>query len=228
MIVTIDGPAGSGKSTAARELARRLGAAYLDTGAMYRAVALRALRRGADLDDAEAMAQQAREASLQLEAPADATRVILDGEDVSTEIRSMRVTQATPYVARVPGVRDALVAKQRQIGAELGSFVAEGRDQGSTVFPEADVKFFLDATLEKRAQRRYRELCDDGEPVNYEQVLEDLRQRDGNDRSRWAPLLVPGGAVRIDTTAMDVTQMVDLLEHEVKRRVPQTRLPGRG
>ncbi len=228
MIVTIDGPAGSGKSTAARELALRLGAAYLDTGAMYRAVALRALRQGADLDDADAMTRQAREASLRLESQADATRVTLDGEDVSTEIRTMRVTQATPYVARVPGVRDALIAKQRQIGAELGNFVAEGRDQGSTVFPEADVKFFLDATLEKRAERRYRELRDDGEAVDYEQVLEDLRQRDGNDRSRWAPLLVPGGAVRIDTTAMDVTQMVDLLEHEVKRRVPHVRLPGRG
>jgi cytidylate kinase len=195
---------------------------------MYRAVALRALRQGADLDDAEAMARQAREACLRLEASADATRVLLDGQDVSTEIRSMRVTQATPYVARVPGVREALIAKQRQIGIELGSFVAEGRDQGSTVFPEADVKFFLDATLEKRAQRRYRELRDDGERVDYEQVLEDLRQRDGNDRSRWAPLLVPGGAVRIDTTAKDVTETVDLLEHEVKQRVPPASLPGDG
>jgi len=228
MIVTIDGPAGSGKSTAARELARRLGAAYLDTGAMYRAVALRALRQGADLDDAEAMTRQAGEACLRLEASADATRVMLDGEDVSTEIRSMRVTQATPYVARVPDVRDALIAKQRQIGGELGSFVAEGRDQGSTVFPEADVKFFLDATLEKRAQRRYRELHDDNESVDYGQVLEDLRQRDANDRSRWAPLLVPGGAVRIDTTDMNVTEMVDLLEHEVKQRVPHARPPGSG
>jgi cytidylate kinase len=195
---------------------------------MYRAVALRALRQGADLDDAEAMTREAREACLRLEASSEATRVILDGDDVSTEIRSMRVTQATPYVARVPGVRDALIAKQRQIGAELGNFVAEGRDQGSTVFPEADVKFFLDATLEKRAQRRHRELCDDGEPVDYEQVLEDLRQRDGNDRSRWAPLLVPGGAVRIDTTDMSVTQMVDLLEDEVKQRVGHARPPGRG
>ena len=182
MIVTIDGPAGSGKSTAARELARRLGVAYLDTGAMYRTVALRALRRGADLDDGEAMARQAREASLRLQPSSGAMHVMLDGEDVSSEIRSMRVTQATPYIARVPDVREALIAKQQQIGAELGSFVAEGRDQGSTVFPDADVKFFLDATLEKRAKRRYREMCGDGEQVNYDQVLDDLRQRDGNDR----------------------------------------------
>jgi len=227
MIVTIDGPAGSGKSTAARELARRLGVAYLDTGAMYRAVALRALRQGADLEDAKAMARQAREASMRLEPSSGATCVILDGEDVSSEIRSMRVTQATPYVARVPAVREALIAKQRQIGTDLGSFVAEGRDQGATVFPDADVKFFVDATLEKRAERRHRELCGDGEQVSYEQVLEDLRQRDGNDRSRWAPLLIPGEAVRIDTTVMDVAEMVDLLEREVRRRIPHTGPPSR-
>jgi len=217
MIITIDGPAGSGKSTATRKLAARLGIAYLDTGAMYRAVTLKALRTRTNLEDAQALARLARTADIRLECSPTHMRVLLDGADVSEAIREIAVDRATGHVARVPAVREVLVAKQRQIGRQLGSLVTEGRDQGSVVFPDADVKFFLDAKIEKRAERRYHEMLADGQDVRYEQVLESLKLRDGNDASRWAPLLVPGGAIRIDTTDMTITQVVDLLESHVRR-----------
>jgi len=218
MIVTIDGPAGSGKSTAARELAGRLGLAYLDTGAMYRAVALQALQQGVELEDGEALLRVAKQAQMRLEFAGAQMRVLLDRRDVTRAVRSLRVSQATPYVARLPEVREVLVAKQRQIGRELGDVVAEGRDQGSVVFPEADVKFFLDASLETRARRRQAELMAEGEEVTHEQVLADLQERDGNDARQWAPLLVPGGAIRVDTTRMSIEQVVDLLEQAVRKR----------
>ncbi len=217
MIITIDGPAGSGKSTAARKLAACLGIAYLDTGAMYRAVALKALRSGADLNDGQALAETARQSDVRLDCRPTHTRVLLDGCDVSEAIREMTVDRATGYVARVPAVREILVAKQQEIGRQLGSLVTEGRDQGSLVFPDAEAKFFLDAKIEKRAERRYHELIADGQDISYEEVLEGLELRDGNDASRWAPLLVPGGAIRIDTTEMSITQVVDLLKAQVNR-----------
>ena len=147
MIVTIDGPAGSGKSTAARELASRLQVAYLDTGAMYRAVTLKALECNVDLEDDETLPRLARESDIRMDCRPAHPRVLLEGRDVSEAIRSMRVNRATGRVARVPGVRGALVEKQRQVGRELGALVAEGRDQGSVVFPEADHKFLFGASL---------------------------------------------------------------------------------
>ena len=220
MIVTIDGPAGSGKSTAARGLAKALGVAYLDTGATYRAVTLKALCEGADLSDASALADLARGMDLKL-APADESlRVELDGLDVSDAIRSAEVSDNAHHVARPAQVREVLVALQRRIGAELGDFVTEGRDQGSAVFPEADVKFYLDADPEVRARRRCAEMAARGEPADYAQVLRAIRRRDERDRSRAAdPLVRPRGAVSIDTSDMTVSEMIA----EMRRRVEGAR-----
>ncbi|HVP11052.1 MAG TPA: (d)CMP kinase [Phycisphaerae bacterium] len=218
MIITIDGPAGSGKSTAARKLAARLGIAYLDTGAMYRAIAMAALQKCIDLKDEKALIRVAREAVVDVDCGPTHTRVMLNGADVSEAIRSMAVNQATSYVARIADIRRMLVEKQRAIGRHLGSLVTEGRDQGSVVFPDADIKFFLDATLERRAMRRYQELMADGEDASYEQIVENLRQRDGNDRCQWAPLLEPRTAIHIDTTQMTIQEVIERLLGEIRQR----------
>jgi cytidylate kinase len=218
MIITIDGPAGSGKSTAARKLAARLGIAYLDTGAMYRAIALAALRAGVCLSDEAALIETARAASIDVDCGPTHTRVTLNGVDVSEAIRTMAVNQATNYVARIRAIRRLLVEKQRAIGEKLGSLVTEGRDQGSVVFPNADVKFFLDASLERRAMRRYQELTADGEDASYELIMENLRLRDGNDQCQWAPLLEPDTAVRIDTTPMSIPEVIERLLEEINRK----------
>lgn len=218
MIITIDGPAGSGKSTAARKLAAKLGIAYLDTGAMYRAIAFAALQKGVSLKDEDAILSVAEQSSIEVDCGPTHTRVMLNGHDVSEAIRTMAVNQATNFVARIPRIRQMLVEKQREIGRRLGSLVTEGRDQGSVVFPNADLKFFLDASLEKRALRRYQELTADGEEAPYEMILENLRERDGNDRKQWAPLLEPATAVHIDTTQMTIHEVVERLLDCVSRK----------
>jgi cytidylate kinase len=139
------------------------------------------------------------------------TRVRVNGHDVSEAIRGMAVSSATPRVAGNQRIRDLLVLKQRAIGADLGSLVTEGRDQGSVVFPDADAKFVLQAGLEKRAQRRYEELIADGEDADFEQVKSNLEERDRSDAIQWAPLLAPGAAVLIDTTRLSISQVVDRL-----------------
>lgn len=210
MIVTIDGPAGSGKSTAARALAARLGLAYLDTGAMYRAVTLEALETGVDIDDAGALGRLVRACDLRIDSNPDRPKILLDGRDVSGAIRSMRVNRATALVARVPAVRQALVDKQRQIGRDLGGLVADGRDQGSVVFPDADFKFLVRAALEKRAERRYQEMTSAGDGgVDYQDILDNLRERDATDAVQWAPLEASGQAVEIDTTGLSISAVVD-------------------
>lgn len=218
MIITIDGPAGSGKSTAARKLAARLGVAYLDTGAMYRAVALRALGLALRLTDVAALVDCARDARIEVMCGPTHARVLLDGRDVTEAIRTMAVNGATSYVARVKAIRELLVAKQREIGAQLGALVTEGRDQGSVVFPDADLKFFLDASLERRAERRFQEMQADGENVSFEEILANLRERDGNDRHQWAPLLEPAQSIHIDTTDMTIHEVVEKMLEEVQQR----------
>ena len=218
MIITIDGPAGSGKSTAARKLAARLGVAYLDTGAMYRTVAWAALRQDISLEDSDALTQLTAECHISLNCGPTFTRVTLDGEDVSEIIRSMAVSQATGFVARVPELRKLLVDKQRRIGQELGSLVSEGRDQGSVVFPDADIKFFLDASIEKRAMRRYQEMLADGEDASYELILDNLVNRDGNDCHQWAPLLEPKSAIHIDTSQLSIHDVLDRMLAEVQEK----------
>ncbi len=187
MIVTIDGPAGSGKSTVARQLAARLQVAYLDTGAMYRAVTLAALDADVPLDDHEGLTRLARTCAIDLDCDPASPRVRLNGRDVSEEIRTMRVNRATGVIARVAGVRSALVEQQRRIGQRLGSFVAEGRDQGTVVFPQADCKFLLEASLEERAQRRHQEMTASGSRTDYGDIRTNLEQRDAGDHVEWAP-----------------------------------------
>ncbi|MBS3735196.1 MAG: (d)CMP kinase [Phycisphaerae bacterium] len=220
MVITIDGPAGSGKSTAARNLARALGIAYLDTGATYRAVTLKALREGVDLEDADALADAAGRARIHLSPEPAATRVWLDGEDVSETIRSEAVSEKSYYPARSPQVREVLVALQRRIGAELGSFVAEGRDQGTVVFPDADVKFYLVADASERAKRRCAELRARGESCNEQKVRTAIERRDRRDRTRdVAPLIKPDGAIEVDTTDRDVAAMDAALLAHVRERL---------
>jgi len=220
MIITIDGPAGSGKSTAARNLARALGVAYLDTGATYRAVTLKAILELPDLSDGNALAEIARKADIKLLPLPEGLMVFLDGRDVSREIRSEKVSDSVHFVADSPEVRRVLVELQRKIGAELGDFVTEGRDQGTVVFPDADMKFFLDARPEERARRRADELQAGGQKASYEKTLRSIEQRDGKDRSRAvAPLATPAGAIVIDTTDNTIEQTLrQLIRHVEARR----------
>ncbi len=209
MIITIDGPAGSGKSTVARKLAVRLGISYLDTGAMYRAVALAALERGIDPSDERAVVGLAERIELTLDCEPTKTLVCVDGHDVSEAIRTMAVSGATSQVSKHPGVRRVLIEQQRRIGRGLGTFVTEGRDQGAAVFPEANHKFVLEASLRVRADRRLKELSDRNESVSIQAVMDDLGLRDENDARRWQPLLDSGGAKVVDTTDLTLEQVVD-------------------
>ncbi len=218
MIVTIDGPAGSGKSTAARKLAAKLGIAYLDTGAMYRAIALGAIQQGIALDQEAELVELAKQSRVEVDCGPTHTRVTLDGTDVSEAVRSMAVNRATSFVARVAEIRRILVEEQRAIGQRLGSLVTEGRDQGSVVFPDADIKFLLDATVERRTMRRYQELVADGEEASYDLIMENLQHRDENDSCQWASLLKEGAAIQIDTTDMTLLDVVERLCEEVRLR----------
>src|SRR5262245_25889752 len=179
MIVTIDGPAGAGKSSAARELARRLGFRFLDTGAMYRAVTWAAKERGLDLTDADGLARLVRDIRVELVGD----RVLVDGRDVTKEIRTFEITTAIQYAADNPAVRAQLVEWQRA-AANNYDVVTEGRDQGTVVFPQAECKIFLTADEQERAERRYKDLVSKGESVTFDQVLSAQQTRDERDRSR--------------------------------------------
>lgn len=212
--IAIDGPAGSGKSTVARIVAEREGYIYIDTGAMYRAVALSALQSGVSWNDEQAMAQTARDSCIALTgfvpAPGGGlrSRVILNGRDVSDEIRSPGVTEGSSKVAVWPGVRDALVAKMREM-ALAGSVVMDGRDIGTVVLPNADVKVFLTATPEERARRRQAELAQAGLTVSLDEIRRQIEARDANDSGRAvAPLRAAEDAVVIDTTGRNVEDIV--------------------
>ncbi|HNX26985.1 MAG TPA: (d)CMP kinase [Phycisphaerae bacterium] len=218
MIVTIDGPAGSGKSTAARKLAQRLGISFLDSGAMYRAVTLKAIRSGTDLRDDFALAREAENIDLKMSPDGDNLLVFLDGVDVSTDIRSEEVSRKTRHAAASPKVRTVLVKLQRKIGRQLGSFVTEGRDQGSVVFPDADFKFYLDAAPAERARRRMLELQARGENADYNQILAGITARDKSDMSRSeGPLCIPENALIIDSTGKSIddiqNEMLDIIKN---------------
>ena len=214
MIIPLDGPAGAGKSSAARALARRLGWCYIDTGAMYRAVALVALERGIPLDDAARLAAVAGSIAI---AFADG-RVLVDGRDVSAEIRTERITLATRPVADAPAVRDVMKRVQRRM-AEGADVVTEGRDQGSVVFPHAEVKVFLTASADERARRRHREEEARGSGATLEQVLESQARRDAGDRTRPVGRLEPAAdAVLVDTDALSREQVVDRLVELIEAR----------
>jgi cytidylate kinase len=214
MIITIDGPAGAGKSTVARLLAARLGFDYLDTGAMYRAVTLAALRAGCDPRDAAALRRLLDQLDLRLEKG----RVYLQGEDVTDLLRSQQITAASGAIADSPVVRAHLVALQRQWAAGR-NVVCEGRDQGTLVFPQAECKFFLTAAPQERARRRHQEMLARGEALSLEEVLRDQEARDRRDAARTiAPLVPAADAVILDTTTLSLEEVVDRLAAEVRRR----------
>lgn len=221
MVVTIDGPAGSGKSTAARKLAARLEIPYLDTGAMYRAIAHAALTRGVSFDDPAALVALAKGVRLEVDCGPTHTRVRVDDHDVSEAIRSMEVSAVISPVARHPGIRAMLVEQQRAIRRRLGSLVTEGRDQGSVVFPHADVKFVLDASVDRRAERRFQELQADGEDVTLEAVRANLQSRDALDSKQWEPLRQSGGAIVLDTTELSLHDVVERMIALIRREHPE-------
>jgi CMP/dCMP kinase len=210
LIIAIDGPAGAGKSTVARGVARRLGYLFINTGAMYRAVAWKALRKGVSLDDAGAVGRLAGESLIELTGDVDSTRVLIDGRDITDEIATPQVGQAASIVSTVSAVRRALVARQQQMG-RAGGVVMEGRDIGTQVFPDAEVKIYLDASPEARAQRRYDEDFARGVAVaSPEEMKEEIERRDHRDKTRAdSPLLRAQGAVYIDSSAMTVDEVVD-------------------
>jgi len=206
LIIAIDGPVGSGKSTVARRVAEMLGYIHLDSGAMYRAVGLKALRHGVPLDSPERMSKLAETARIDLVPRDGKLLVLLDGEDITDAIRAPEVSHAASVAAVIPGVRHPMVAEQRRAG-EQGGVVMEGRDIGSVVFPHADLKIFLDASPEVRAIRRQRELEERVEPRDFEKVLAEVHQRDRRDREReMSPLVRATDAVVVDNTAMDAEE----------------------
>ncbi len=214
MIIAIDGPAGSGKSTTARRVAQALNILYLDTGAMYRALALKALRHHVDLQQAAALIELAQNTEIQLTYDAYALHVFLDHEDVTGEIRTPAVNQAVPLIAAIPAIRAQLVKIQQTFGGRQ-SLVAEGRDIGTVVFPAADLKIFMIANLAARAQRRFAELQAKNHPQSYESVLAELQQRDQLDAARAiGPLKKADDAIELDTSDLTIEQQVAfILKH---------------
>lgn len=214
-VVAIDGPVGAGKSTVARALARRLGYRYVDTGAMYRSVAWAASTRGVPLTDESAVSALARTLEIEFVPAGDRQRVLVEGADVTEDIRRPEMSDASSVVSAYPAVRDAMVALQRRMGAS-GDVVMEGRDIGTVVFPDAQVKVYLDASLDERAGRRFRELQGQGQRVRYEDVRRSLEERDRRDSTRaHSPLRVAPGAIVVDSTGMVVPDVVE----EIVRRM---------
>ena len=223
LIIAIDGPAGSGKSTAARMLAMRLGYAYIDTGAMYRALACQVRDKNVNIRDSEKIAGVCRTVQIELHQLPQGAQVLLDGRDVTKAIRDHDVSAIASTISAEPLVRECLLELQRKMG-RLGGVVMEGRDIGTVVFPDADVKFFFDATAEERAKRRHLELLNRGESVEYEQILRDLQERDRADTSRAvAPLCCADDATVVDTTQIGpeavVDRMVDTINLYLDSRV---------
>jgi cytidylate kinase len=219
MIITIDGPAGTGKSTVARAVAEKLGFDFLDTGAMYRAIGLEAVRRRANLEDHRELAFIARHVRIEFDWAKRPPGILLNGEPVGHVLRGGEATRAASYVATVPAIREILVRQQQQIGQQRPDLVTEGRDQGSVVFPEAGLKFFLDATPAERARRRVAQLRHRGEIVDYHDILNGILDRDHRDSSRLhGPLVVPKDAEVIDTTKLDESQVIDRIVARARGR----------
>ncbi|MEP6849359.1 MAG: (d)CMP kinase [Acidobacteriota bacterium] len=211
MIIAIDGPSGAGKSTLGKMLAKKLNLLYLDTGAMYRAVALSTVRHNIDLRDAERAAEIAETAKIDLVGEPDSLKVLLDGQEVTAEIRTLDVAQAASLVSTISEVRRIMVEHQRAIGlAAPRGCVLEGRDIGSVVFPNADIKFFLTAKPEARARRRFEEDKTIGRTSTYEQTLAEINERDQRDVSREdSPLTISEDAVVIDTSELDLSEVFE-------------------
>src|ERR1041384_2414006 len=214
MIIAIDGPSGSGKSTLGRMLARALKLLYLDTGSMYRAVALAVIEANLDPNDHESVTALANCVEIDLQGNPDALCVLLEGRDVTEQIRTESVTEMSSIVSTIPGVRRAMVERQRKIGKR--GAVLNGRDIGTVVFPDADVKFFLTAAPEERAERRYKEDHTAGAPTTFAETLADMVERDRRDSTRAdSPLKVADDAIVLDSTGKDIQQVFE----EMMKRV---------
>jgi cytidylate kinase len=227
VIITIDGPAGTGKSTVAHRLAKRLGLAFLDTGAMYRASALIALQQGINPHDGPMLASAVARADLHFDWRADPPRVMVGEQDVSERIRELDVADIVSIVAAQAPVRLVLVEQQRRIAESHPRLVTEGRDQGSVVFPDAGARFYLDADVDVRAERRRAQLADAGKPVDRERIVQGIKDRDRIDSTRSdGPLIKPEGAIEVDTSDLTAEQVVDELERISRERFPNARFPS--
>ncbi len=222
-IVAIDGPAGAGKSTVSKLLARRLGFALVDTGAIYRCVALIARREGIASDDDARLGELLGRIHIHFQVVGEENHVFLDGQDVSSEIRTPEISMGASQVSSRPVVRSGLLALQRRLAleAEKGA-ILEGRDIGTVVFPDADAKFFLQASAEVRARRRFEELFQKGVEASLEQVLADQTQRDRDDSARAvAPLKAAEDAIHVDSSSLPLSEVVHAMENEIQRRLAQ-------
>ena len=219
LIITIDGPAASGKSTAARLLARKLGASFLDTGAMYRAVTLAAMQAGVDLTDPQRLLDVAQTTEFQFSVEKGEMTVKINGVDVTGQIRTPQVTANARHIASAPKLRAKLVQMQKQFAADQQKIVTEGRDQGTVAFGDADMKFYLTADAAERARRRHAELRAEGGTESIEQIQKAIEQRDKSDRNRTVgPLKPASDAIIIDTTNLSIEQVVDKLLGHLKER----------
>jgi CMP/dCMP kinase len=215
-VITIDGPAGTGKSTVAKIIAKTLGYIFLDTGALYRTCALAVDIRKGNIEDEEECVKIISGINIKFEG----SKVFLDGIDVSKEIRTNRTSNLSSKIAVYPSVRHFLLDFQRSF-SKTSSIVAEGRDTGSVIFPDADVKIYLDASVEERAKRRHFELHSKGIIVPFEHVLKDVKERDDRDRTReTSPLMIPYNATVVDTTHMNLDEVINNVLEEIKKKLP--------
>jgi len=221
LVIAIDGPAASGKSTTAKLAARKLAYLHVDTGAMYRAITVKVLRAGLALDDRRGIGKLMESTRVELRAANGESLVLLDGEDVSDEIRSVAVTGAVSAVSSLREVRQAMVREQRALGRD-GGIVLEGRDIGTVVFPDADLKFFMVAGIEARARRRRLDLASDGVDADLGSLMRDIEERDRKDSSRKeSPLRKAEDAVEIDTSSMTIEEQVDMVVRIVREKLGQ-------
>ena len=221
LVITIDGPAGAGKSTASKALAARLSCNYLDTGALYRAFAYKAKKEGVSPDNDEGLSAMGQRVNIRLQNKHDKPVVFVDDEEVTDEIRTEEISILASTVSARPCVRQILFALQRE-AIKDGGIVAEGRDMGTVVFPDADCKFFLDASIAERAKRRFLELAAENGLCDYEQVEKDMLARDKQDRERHiAPLIPAPDAIIIDSTGMTVREVVDKITDLIRLQIPQ-------
>lgn len=221
IVIAIDGPAASGKSTTARLVAERLGYLHVDTGAMYRALALKVLERGISLTDVDAINKLIAETEITLKPLNNEIRTYLDGADVTERIRSLEVDKAASVVSTIRTVREAMVEKQRRLGQD-GGIVLEGRDIGTVVFPNAELKIFLTANLEERAARRQRELKERGKEVELSVLRNEIAERDRKDATRDAsPLVKSPDAIEVDTSELSIEEQVEIVVREAKRIIQE-------
>jgi cytidylate kinase len=227
-VITIDGPSGSGKGTISRHLAQQLGWHFLDSGALYRLVGLGGARHGIDHTDAQAIAAYARQLEVRFVAghPAEEPRIYLENQDVTSELRTETTGELASRVAAIPAVREALLERQRDFRHAPG-LVADGRDMGTTVFPQADLKIFLTASAEVRAQRRYKQLKQKENSVSLSALVHDINQRDARDSTRAVSPLVPAAdAVIVDTSEMDISQVMQHVQDLVRQALPDVTFGG--